>query len=71
VLHEDSLCMAFRDVAPAGPFHALVVPKKRVPRLCAATPEVGAPILPVLTRTRTHTHTHTHIYIYIHIHVHA
>jgi histidine triad (HIT) family protein len=28
IIFEDDLCIAFHDVNPAAPFHALVVPKK-------------------------------------------
>jgi histidine triad (HIT) family protein len=30
VLHEDDLCMAFRDIAPKAPTHFLVIPKKEI-----------------------------------------
>lgn len=42
ILHEDDLCCAFRDIAPAAPVHILVVPKKPVPRLAETTPEDSA-----------------------------
>jgi histidine triad (HIT) family protein len=28
-VHEDDLCLAFRDVNPVAPFHALVIPKQK------------------------------------------
>ena len=28
-VHEDELCLAFRDVNPVAPTHVLVIPKKR------------------------------------------
>ena len=39
-MHEDNLCMAFRDIAPVAPFHAVVIPKARIARLTSAKPEV-------------------------------
>ena len=33
ILHEDELCICFRDIAPQAPVHLLVVPKKRIVRL--------------------------------------
>jgi len=30
VVHEDELCLAFRDVAPQAPTHVLVIPKKEI-----------------------------------------
>lgn len=30
LLHDDSLCMAFYDVAPQAPVHFLVIPKKEI-----------------------------------------
>jgi histidine triad (HIT) family protein len=37
IVYEDDLCLAFRDIAPQAPVHILVVPKKTVPRLAAAS----------------------------------
>jgi histidine triad (HIT) family protein len=36
IVHEDSHCLAFRDISPQAPVHILVVPKKPVPRVAAA-----------------------------------
>jgi histidine triad (HIT) family protein len=36
IVHEDSHCIAFRDISPQAPVHILVVPKKPVPRVAAA-----------------------------------
>lgn len=33
VLYEDDHVLAFRDVSPQAPFHALVIPKKHIPTL--------------------------------------
>ncbi len=38
IVHEDDLCIAFRDISPQAPVHILVVPKKPVARLAAAEP---------------------------------
>jgi histidine triad (HIT) family protein len=37
VLYEDDLVIAFRDIKPASPVHALIVPKKPIPRIAEAT----------------------------------
>jgi len=37
IVHEDPLCMAFRDNAPKAPTHVLVIPRKPIPRLSEAT----------------------------------
>ncbi len=37
ILHEDELCIAFKDIKPGAPVHLLVVPRKPVPRVAAAT----------------------------------
>ena len=37
IVHEDDLCLAFRDVNPQAPVHILVIPKKPLPRLSDAT----------------------------------
>ena len=36
IIHEDELCICFRDIAPQAPVHLLVVPKKRIVRLAEA-----------------------------------
>ncbi len=43
-VYEDAEFYAFRDRAPAAPTHVLVIPKKHIPRLSAASPE-DAPLL--------------------------
>lgn len=39
LLHEDARCVAFRDINPQAPFHALVVPVKPIPKLGDAAPD--------------------------------
>jgi histidine triad (HIT) family protein len=39
VLHEDHLCLAFRDVQPQAPVHFLVVPKRPLATLADAAEE--------------------------------
>lgn len=39
IVYEDELCLAFRDVNPQAPVHVLIIPKKPIPSLAAATPE--------------------------------
>lgn len=36
ILHEDELCVCFRDIAPQAPVHLLVVPRKPIPRIAEA-----------------------------------
>ena len=33
IVHEDDLCLAFRDIDPQAPTHVLVIPKKEIPSL--------------------------------------
>lgn len=33
IIYEDEHCLAFSDIAPQAPTHALVIPKKRIPSL--------------------------------------
>lgn len=33
ILHEDDLCVAFRDISPQAPVHILVVPRKPIARI--------------------------------------
>ena len=37
IVYEDARCVAFHDVNPQAPVHVLIVPKKVIPRLTAAT----------------------------------
>ncbi len=38
IVYEDDLVIAFRDIKPATPVHALIVPKKPIPRVAEAEP---------------------------------
>lgn len=33
IVHEDDLCLAFRDISPQAPTHILVIPKRPIPSL--------------------------------------
>ncbi len=33
IVHEDDICLAFRDVNPQAPTHILVIPKKPIPSI--------------------------------------
>ena len=37
ILAEEETWIAFQDIAPQAPFHALIVPKKLIPRIAEAT----------------------------------
>lgn len=37
IVHEDDLCLAFKDINPQAPVHILIIPKKPVPKLADAT----------------------------------
>ena len=39
IAYEDDLVIAFKDVNPKAPTHVLIVPKKPIPRIAAATDE--------------------------------
>jgi histidine triad (HIT) family protein len=39
IIYEDDLVLAFHDVNPQAPTHALVVPKKSISRIALATAE--------------------------------
>lgn len=42
LIYEDELCVAFRDISPAAPVHVLLVPRKPIPDIAAATAEDAA-----------------------------
>ena len=37
IAHEDELCIAIHDISPQAPVHVLVIPKKPIARVGAAT----------------------------------
>ncbi len=39
IVYEDDKVVAFRDINPKAPVHVLIVPRKPIPRILAATPE--------------------------------
>jgi len=39
IVYEDNQVLAFRDINPQAPTHALIVPKKPIPRLAEAKTE--------------------------------
>lgn len=44
ILHEDDLCVCFKDIAPQAPVHLLVVPRKPIVRIAEASGEDQAVI---------------------------
>lgn len=38
IAYEDELCIAIHDISPQAPVHVLVIPKKMIARVGAATP---------------------------------
>ena len=39
IIYEDDLVLAFRDVRPQAPVHALIIPKKPIARIAEAKPQ--------------------------------
>lgn len=39
IVHEDDLCVSFRDISSQAPVHLLLVPRKPIVRIGQATPE--------------------------------
>ncbi len=39
IVHEDDLCLAFRDIQAQAPTHILVIPKKEIRSMAEVTPE--------------------------------
>ena len=52
IVHEDELCLAFKDINPQAPVHILIVPKKAVPRVSEAGAEDGELLGHLLLVTR-------------------
>jgi len=52
VVHEDELCMAFRDVNPVAPTHILIIPKKHIPMLSEANDDDSALLGHLLSSAR-------------------
>ena len=44
IVHEDEICVAFRDAYPKAPTHILVVPREPIPTL-SETAEADEPML--------------------------
>ncbi len=42
IVHEDDLCLAFRDISPQAPLHILIVPRKPIPRVGEASEDDAA-----------------------------
>ena len=52
IVHEDDLCIAFKDIDPQAPTHILVVPKKPIPRVGEATDDDGSTLGHLLLTAR-------------------
>lgn len=39
LVHEDEMCVAFRDISPQAPVHVLIVPRKPIARIGEAAAE--------------------------------
>ena len=39
IVYEDEQCLAFRDIDPKAPTHILIIPKKEIAKISAATAE--------------------------------
>ncbi len=37
IIYEDELCLAFKDIAPQAPLHALLIPKHGIAKLSDST----------------------------------
>jgi histidine triad (HIT) family protein len=42
IIYEDDLCVAFRDINPQAPLHALLVPKQVLTKLSDGSPQEQA-----------------------------
>lgn len=50
IIHQDDVCVAFMDIQPINPGHALVVPRRHAPALADLEAEDGAQIFRVAQR---------------------
>jgi histidine triad (HIT) family protein len=50
IVHQDDLCLAFRDISPQAPTHVLVIPRREIPSL-AETSDADTELLGHLLRT--------------------
>jgi histidine triad (HIT) family protein len=39
IIYEDDLVLAFHDINAKAPVHALIIPKKNIPRIAQAAPD--------------------------------
>jgi len=53
VVYEDDFCLAFEDIHPAAPTHLIVIPKKEIPTIDAATAADEAVLGHLFTAVRT------------------
>jgi histidine triad (HIT) family protein len=52
IVHDSEHVLAFKDIRPAAPVHALVIPKVHIPGIHEATPEHAAALGQVLLAAR-------------------
>lgn len=36
IIHEDELCVCFKDISPQAPVHLLLIPRQPIPRIAEA-----------------------------------
>jgi histidine triad (HIT) family protein len=52
IVFENEHVLAFKDIRPAAPVHALVIPRKHIPGIHEATPEDAAALGQLLLAAR-------------------
>lgn len=57
IVHEDELCLAFRDISPQAPTHILLIPKKEIRSMNDIDPQANKEVLEHLMVT-AHQITH-------------
>ena len=83
IIYEDDLSLAFRDINPQAPFHALLIPKLQIPKLSESSINdqtlLGHLMLVAPEIARQHGHEHFRLVInngeeagqtVFHLHVH-